>query len=207
MKVLMLLISVLASPTKIIDIINNERKIYNQPPIYYNYEIQNKIKKYESLGSWFYESGNLSYTILRFNRTNNLKGSFLNKYINNTDFDYLFRDTYKNSVSKIFQFRANQRKFFNYKLCSKTSFDYYSSCVNNPKKMLRNSKPSSWYYAYYPGLINENLKWIFCLKLNTQGKYTPEKLKNIQYKSFWCYKNIFNRTSDYPFNSGKINKL
>ena len=115
MKLWILLISLVASsPTKIIKIINKERKIYNQDPIYYNYDLYEKIKKYEILGSWFYENGIYSYTIQRFNRTNRLNGSFLNQYINDTSFDYFFRDTYKNSVSKIFQFRANQKRFFNH---------------------------------------------------------------------------------------------
>ena len=200
MKLWILLISLVASsPAKIIKIINKERKIYNQDPIYYNYDLYEKIKKYETLGSWFYENGIYSYTIQRFNRTNRLKGSFLNQYINDTSFDYFFRDTYKNSVSKIFQFRVNQRRFFNPELCSKLNFDYWSSCVKNPKATLQNSKPRSWWYAYYLPMIQKDLKWIFCLKLNVEGRYIPDKLKGIQTNAFFCYSNPINQTSDYPF--------
>jgi hypothetical protein len=146
-------------------IINDERISNNLPIISYNFELNNILRKHNVSDSWYYEQSNkvINWTIEGHNRYCNINGCF---YEPMEGYHYLFRETYKNSIPKIIRMRMNQRD------CDHTDFV--------------DGKPCSWKYIYYDTLM-QNFTSFACKSLNYQGTWTPSWLKNIQFKSFWCY--------------------
>jgi hypothetical protein len=151
----------------LMSIVNQERTSIGLAPVAYNFTLHNYLDNViTDNGSWFYESGPdyTSWVVEGQTRSCDLRGCFL-KPLGHT---YMFRDTYKDSVPKIFRYRIKQRN------CDHTDFaDGY---------------PCSWYYAYYPTMMS-NYTSFACKALNYQGRYVPIALINKQMKSFWCYFN------------------
>lgn len=203
---LILIIQVLASENeKIVNIINRERKQFDLDEIHYNEKLHNELQDIRSEindDSWWYGTSNItsSFTYTNpetnetFVRTNFLNGSHLKlKYGK-----YIYRDTMKYSALKIVRFRVNQIGCFDWSMCNKETYNVFTSCMKNPI-IFKNSLKCSWAYAYTPFHLLKSLKSIAVLRLNTQGIYVPNSLKNVQKRAFFIYGDYGNITSDYPF--------
>lgn len=190
MLLLTSLVTILASPTQLLKLINKERVI----PITYNNELHNDLIKFnESVGMnyFFEESKNYSYIVRRYNRTQNLNCQFLMKepfFRNYTGFDYMFRDTFKTSISSIFKFRIKQKVCFDKNKCG-VVFDDFTTCLkdNSAENVIGDEKKCSWAMYYYPRIVHKDLQSIACLTLNRRGPSVPLHLYNTQLKVFICY--------------------
>lgn len=148
-------------------LINVERDSNGLLPVRYDFELHDVLRAHNVTDSWYYqESGRvINWTISGQNRYCSINGCFYEP-LNNT---YLFRETYKDSIAKIFRYRLGQRD------CNKTDFV--------------DGMPCSWKYVYYDALMMPELKSFACKSLNYQGTWTPTWLLGRQKKSFWCYSN------------------
>lgn len=152
----------------ITSLINYERISKGLNIVSYNYNLHNYLYgNITNNGSWFYESTNelRSWEIEGQRRFCDLRGCFLKPL----GYNYMFRDTYKDSIPIIFRYRLGQRD------CNRTVF--------------KDGDPCSWFYAYYPVLMQPGFKSFACKSLNYQGRFVPDSLKDHQFKSFWCYFN------------------
>lgn len=149
----------------ITSLINNERIRNNFLPISYNYDLDNVLRTYNVEDSWYYKQSNKTIEWIIENNTRHcsINGCF---YEPIEGYSYMFRDTFKDSIPKIFRYRLSQRD------CLKTDFI--------------DSKLCSWKYAYYDVLM-QNFTSYACVSLNFQGLWTPTNLLDIQNKAFFCY--------------------
>jgi len=174
---------------KLLILVNAARIIFDVPPVVYDYDLHTYLADLNM--SNVYEFTDVPYMVFDGpdgQRINNLVGSSL-KPLANT---YMFRDTIKEAddILKIFRLRIGQEKCFNYKLCSPYIFNNYVSCLRNPRDSFENMKKCSWANSYWPYIVNPTLTSFACRVLDIQGRYVPTKLKNRQFKSFWCYGNF-----------------
>lgn len=146
-------------------LINNERSRNNLLPVTYNYELDNVLREHNVPDSWYYGPANKT---IEWNIENNTRHCSINGcfYEPMEGYSYLARDTYKDSIPKIFRYRLSQRD------CEKTDFE--------------NGKKCSWKYAYYDVLM-QNFTSYACKSLNFQGTWTPTNLLDIQKRSFFCW--------------------
>lgn len=151
----------------ITSLINVERSKHNLQPVVYNYTLDNYLKNDGYKGDWYYGTSDktINWTIEGQNRFCNINGC----HYKPLGYNYLFRETYKDSIPKIIRMRLAQRD------CNHTDFKDGEKC--------------SWWYAYYKTLMQPEFSSYACKSLNFQGLWTPEWLLNIQKKSFWCYFN------------------
>ena len=122
------------------------------------------MREYNVPDSWYYETTNksINWTIEGKNRFCNIQGCHFNPLGNH----YMFRDTHKNSIPKIIRYRLSQRN------CKSTDFV--------------DGMPCSWYYVYYPVLL-QNFTSFACVDLDTQGTWVPSYLIDKQKRAFFCY--------------------
>lgn len=203
--ILLLLTLLYGSPVKILEVLNKERTLYGQEQVSYDYDLHEKLISFNNT-EWFHEISNYSYTIKRYNRIQNLNCQFamnepfFKDYVSN--WSYFFRDTHKDYIYKIFEYRNRQRSCFDYSTCSRTFFDDFVTCLKNPSpsSVIGNSKRCSWAMYYHPRMIHKDLLKIACITLNKSGPAVPLHLVNIQKNSFVCYA-LFKKPfeSDYPF--------
>lgn len=149
----------------LMNLINDQRNSIGISPIKYDFVLHDYLKNnITNNGSWFYESTEISksWEIEGHNRSCDLHGCFLKPLEQN----YMFRDTMRNSIVKIFRYRLNQKD------CDHTDFFDGAKC--------------SWFYHYYPVMMS-NYTSFACKILNHQGRFVPDSLKDRQLKSFWCF--------------------
>lgn len=146
-------------------LINRERLFWGLEKIDYDYKLENHLRQFN--GSFLYQSGplNLTWTIEGHNRFCDLNGC----HIKPLEYNYMFRDTFKDSVPRIIRMRIRQNH-----ICKKTVFADGDKC--------------SWFYAYGQVLL-QNFTKFACCEYNYQGRYVPKELIDKQKKSFWCYFN------------------
>jgi len=150
----------------ITSLINRDRQFLHLPIVKYDFNLHNFLENnVTNNGSYFYESTNdrVTWTVENNTRYCDLRGCFLTPLEN----QYMFRDTYKDSIVKIFRYRLSQRN------CNHTDFV--------------DGTPCSWFYHYYPVMMQPDFKSFACKSLNFQGRFVPGSLKNKQFKSFWCF--------------------
>ncbi len=203
--ILLIVLVVISTPVKLIKFINNERSKYSISPITYNYSLHDELLEFnKTVGQdWFYNKSNYSYIVKEYNRVQDLNCQFLmldNKF-KDSGFVYMFRDTFKTNVLSIFKYRIKQKNCFNWKLCNKTKFNDFVSCLKDPSpgSVIGNSIKCSWGMYYLPKIMHRDLQQVACLSLDRQGPSTPLHLIGIQNKAFICYMKIKN-----PFTSDKI---
>ena len=199
-----MLVQAFASPLVTISKINQIRNKFNQVPITYDYGLEHSLENFSTNGSWYYsDSGLGSYFIPSINRTRSLNKDFLMtlpqfRNYRNDNWTYLFSDTtnYKKyPVSFIFQYRINQLDCFDFKKCSYSSFNEYTTCLKGGPE-LNGVKHCSFAYSYLPKLLNENLISISCILLKFISPYTPSN----QPLSFACYQKLSDlKLVDSPF--------
>lgn len=145
-------------------LINVERASHNLLPVSYNWELDSALRSHNVSDDWYYKTTNrsINWTIENQNRYCNIEGC----HYKPLGHSYMFRDTHKDSVPKIFRYRLKQRN------CHKTDFFDGAKC--------------SWWYAYYPVLL-QNFTSFACVDLATVGTWVPDKLKDIQKRAFFCY--------------------
>ena len=146
-------------------LVNKERLLLNLNKVEYDIQLHNFLKfNVTDNGSYFYDTSPYykSWTIEGNTRHCDLNGCFMTPMDNN----YMFRDTMKDSIVKIFKYRIAQKG------CDHTDFYDGAKC--------------SWYYHYFPVMMS-NYTSFACKVLDYQGKFVPESHKNRQFKSFWCY--------------------
>jgi hypothetical protein len=167
-------------------IVNKERNIYNLPEVSYNTSVHQELLKYDQ--NMFYSRGNQSssFEVNNTTRTNDLQGSFIKPL----GFNYMFRDTISkpSRIRRIFKMRINQGNCVSPNKCSNETFNLFTSCMKDPI-ILENSKKCSWVYAYYPPMLQRSMTQFACVILEVQGTFVPDKLKDKQHHSFWCYNN------------------
>ena len=150
----------------LVSLVNRERAFWSLPPVKYDFALEKYLKANLINATWLYESGprSRSWTIENVTRSCDLNGCFTRPM----GFNYLFRDTYKNSVPRIFRYRIQQNH-----ICKRTVFADGDKC--------------SWFYAYGPVLLQRNFTRFACSTYNVQGRYVPSDLVNKQMRSFWCW--------------------
>jgi len=144
-------------------LVNRERIRLDLSPVKYDFSLEKSLGSYN--GSYLYSSGskNVSWTIEGQTRFCDLNGCHLKPL----GYNYMFRDTFKDSVPRIFRYRIAQGS-----ICTKTVF--------------ADGDPCSWYYAFYPVIV-QNFTRFGCREYNYQGRYVPKDLINKQKRSFWCF--------------------
>lgn len=157
-----------AAAILITGLINVERRNHDLLPVSYNWELDSVLRSHDVPPDWYYRPTNKSivWNIENQTRHCNIEGCHYKPSVNGTEFNYMFRDTHKDSVPKIFRYRLKQRD------CQKTDFVDGKKC--------------SWWYAYYPVLL-QNFTSFACVDLATQGTWTPIKLLDKQKRAFFCY--------------------
>jgi hypothetical protein len=152
----------------ITSLINVERIRNNCVPISYNFELDRTLRTNNVSDSWYYAQTDksINWTIEGRDRYCNIEGCHYKPVVNNKTYNYMMRDTYKDSIPKIFRMRVNQRD------CKSTEFV--------------NGKKCSWYFAYFPVFL-QNFTSFACKSLNYQGTWVPDNLIGIQNKAFFCY--------------------
>lgn len=146
-------------------LINKERQILNLPLVKYNDTLHNYLKNNDTLsGEYLYDSGPnyKSWVIENVTRSCDLNGCFEKPLW----FNYMFRDTMRDSIIKIFRYRIAQKG------CKHTDFFDGAKC--------------SWYYHYFPVMMG-NYTSFACKVLDYPGTFLPDYLIGIQKKSFWCF--------------------
>lgn len=146
-------------------LINKERQILNLPLVKYDDTLHNYLKNNDTFsGKYLYDHGPNyhSWVVENVTRYCDLNGCF-EKPLGNS---YMFRDTMRDSIVKIFRYRIAQKG------CKHTDFFDGAKC--------------SWYYHYFPVMMS-NYTSFACKVLNFQGIFVPDSHKDRQFKSFWCY--------------------
>ena len=146
-------------------LINKERKNLNLPLIKYNDTLHDYLKSNNTFnGEYLYDSGPnyKSWVIENVTRYTDINGVFERPFGHN----YMFRDTMKDSIVKIFRYRIAQKG------CKSTQFFDGDRC--------------SWFYAYYPVMM-QNYTSFACKILDYPGRFLPPNLIGIQKKSWWCF--------------------
>jgi hypothetical protein len=150
----------------LMSLVNREREFWSLPPVRYDFALEKYLyNNVTNNGSWFYESGpeTVSWDIEGHTRYCDLRGFFLKPL----GFNYQIRDTFRDSVPRIFRQRLSQGR-----VCKKTVFADGDKC--------------SWFYAYHPVLMSNYTRFA-CKTLNFQGRYVPDYLRDKQMRSFFCY--------------------
>jgi hypothetical protein len=214
MIILLLLLSLVNAfiPSGILNVINNQRKDYDLPVITYSHDLHNELQIWRNAfgPDWFFQNDTEKHTvdIVYKNKTiatrdQNYNGQYLMKYatfdyFSRKGFKYFYRDTFKNSVTDIIKFRANQlKKCFDLKRCDNNSFHNNTSCLKK-RPVLENSKTCSWAWWYAPKHIYRSLKEIACVELGIAGLHVPDNLLGIQNNVFFCYGSYDEQLSDSP---------
>lgn len=189
-----------------------------QPPaskmrmVTWNYELQQDLKNFvaNTDQSWFFSK---NQTGSRYNLENiTAFEPFKSKYGENISF--FIHDSCQSSpvaIRRIFYYRAYaQRDCFNYSACTdfvterKGSINGYMSCNRYPyPDKLLSSTHCSWFWQYYPMIVNDNVKEIACALLGFQG---PDAAGTGQLNHFMCYYTKIDaakkQTTEIPYTAG-----
>lgn len=114
------------------------------------------------------------------------------------------------AIRRIFYYRTvNQQKCFNYAKCENSfiprpgSINTYQSCNAYPI-ILKSNMKCSWFWQYYPRVINDNVKSIACALLGYKG---PNAAGGYRPNHFICYYRKVVPTNeaqiDVPYTAGK----
>lgn len=150
-------------------LVNRERSFWSLPPVQYDFQLEKYLDANVTDATWLYEDGpqTRSWTVENVTRSCSLNGCFIRPL----GYHYLFRDTFRDSVPRIFRYRINQGR-----ICKRTVF--------------ADGDPCSWFYAYYPVLMQRDLTRFACKTYNVQGRYVPVDLVDKQKRSFWCFSDV-----------------
>lgn len=150
----------------LMSLVNRERAFWSLPAVKYDFELERYLKANVTNATWLYESGPVSrsWTVENVTRSCDLNGCFARPL----GYNYMFRDTFKESVPRIFRYRINQGR-----ICKRTVFADGDKC--------------SWFYAYQPVLMQTDLTRFACNTYDYQGRYVPDDLRDKQMRSFWCW--------------------
>lgn len=159
----------LATGIILASLINQERALLNLNLVTYDKNAHKYLQQNITDNStYFYESGPdyKSWSIEGHTRSCDLRGCFINFESGEKTYNYMFRDTMKDSIVKIFRYRIAQKN------CKSTDFFDGAKC--------------SWKYAYYDTMM-QNYTSFACKIMDGRGKFLPASLVGIQNKNFWCF--------------------
>lgn len=160
----------LATGLILASLVNKERAILGLSKVMYDADAHRFLdRNITDNSSYFYDTGNnyKSWTIEGNTRSCDLNGCFINFTANNKTFNYQLRDTMRYSIVKIFKYRIAQKN------CDHTDFFDGAKC--------------SWYYHYFPIMMQKDYTSFACKVMDGQGKFVPSSHKNRQFKNFWCF--------------------
>jgi hypothetical protein len=206
---LLLVFSSLASPSRVVSIINQERHLFSDSPIMFNNSLITDIHNFNKSIDWFYtKSENYSYHYKLLNGSRRWNGDFILEYPEFSEYkkdgwQWMFRDRTFRTVSYIIGMRIRQKSCFDWKMCNRNLFFDYITCLKSfPKIPNLPYVKCDWCYQYYPKMVEPSLKQIACIKLLNKGNNSIFiQTGDNKPMAFFCYgKFSKNITDDYPFN-------
>jgi hypothetical protein len=212
--IFILAIQAFSTPIRITRLLSKFRQKYDLPSIKYNYEVENLLNEYRinKTEKWFYQDAivpeNYTNVPMMYKNKTLFKMNYPRFNSDHITEDHIFpkgwlkmcRDTFNGDIKKTFKFRIRQKGCFDWNLCSKNVYNYYSTCYKKEPPTVSRVR-CSWANQFLPKFLERSFTEIACIKLDLPGPYLPDSLKGIQKRSFICYYKADVPNSDHPFMS------